>query len=58
MITGYKIRYREKGRAGEGGQTKTTDGNRRLYSLDDLRRNTQYSIKVVINPFVTESLFE
>ncbi|KAK7084454.1 putative aminophospholipid-translocase, partial [Halocaridina rubra] len=45
VITGYKIRYKEKGKAGST-KTKTTDGNRRLFALTDLKKSTQYSIKL------------
>ncbi|XP_063603136.1 neogenin-like [Penaeus indicus] len=45
VITGYKIRYKERGKAGST-KTKTTDGNRRLFALTDLKRSTQYSIKL------------
>nr|XP_045611215.1 neogenin-like isoform X3 [Procambarus clarkii] len=45
VITGYKIRYKEKGKTGST-KTKTTDGNRRLFALTDLKRSTQYSIKL------------
>ena len=44
VITGYKIRYKEKGI--QGSTTKTTDGNRRLFPLSDLKKGTQYSLKV------------
>lgn len=44
IITGYKIRYKKRGNPGT--TTKTTDGNRRLYVLTDLEKNTLYAIKV------------
>ncbi|XP_071534038.1 neogenin isoform X3 [Panulirus ornatus] len=47
IITGYKIRYRYKERGiTVSPKTKTTDGNRRLFALTDLKRSTQYSIKL------------
>ncbi|KAK4309382.1 hypothetical protein Pmani_018962 [Petrolisthes manimaculis] len=45
VITGYKIRYKERGKTGSA-KTKTTDGNRRLFALTDLKKSTQYSIKL------------
>ncbi|KAB7501983.1 Neogenin [Armadillidium nasatum] len=44
IITGYKIRYKKRGSPGT--TTKTTDGNRRLYVLTDLEKNTLYAIKL------------
>ncbi|UYV61776.1 NEO1, partial [Cordylochernes scorpioides] len=44
IITGYKIRYKLKG--SRRGETVTTDGNRRLYTLTNLNRGAQYSIKM------------
>ncbi|XP_042237700.1 neogenin-like [Homarus americanus] len=47
VITGYKIRYKEKGKSGSiKTKTKTTDGNRRLFALTDLKKSTQYFIKL------------
>lgn len=44
IITGYKIRYKQKGK--RRGETVTTDGNRRLYALTNLERGAQYSIRI------------
>ncbi|XP_068225659.1 neogenin isoform X5 [Palaemon carinicauda] len=45
VITGYKIRYKERGKPGST-KTKTTDGNRRLFALNELKKSTEYSIKL------------
>lgn len=44
IITGYKIRYKQKGN--RRGETVTTDGNRRLYALTGLERGLQYFVKL------------
>ncbi|XP_023218239.1 neogenin-like isoform X2 [Centruroides sculpturatus] len=44
IITGYKIRYKQKG--SRRGETVTTDGNRRLYALTGLERGLQYYVKL------------
>ncbi|KAJ8311643.1 hypothetical protein KUTeg_010998 [Tegillarca granosa] len=44
VITGYKIRYRKRER--KGGSTQTTDGNRRLYALTDLKKDTEYEVRI------------
>ncbi|KAG1673521.1 Neogenin [Nymphon striatum] len=44
IITGYKIRYKQKGK--RRGETVTTDGNRRLYALTNLERGAQYNIRI------------
>ncbi|RWS08197.1 neogenin-like protein [Dinothrombium tinctorium] len=43
-ITEYKIRYRIKGHGNR--ETITTDGNRRLYALNNLKNGVQYQIRV------------
>ncbi|CAG0894859.1 unnamed protein product [Darwinula stevensoni] len=43
VITGYKIRYKERGRRGE---TITTDGNRRLYAITNLEKGQEYSLRI------------
>ncbi|XP_045125604.1 neogenin-like isoform X4 [Portunus trituberculatus] len=45
IITGYKIRYKERGKSGSS-KTRTTDGNRRLFPLTELKKSTPYSIKL------------
>lgn len=44
VITGYKIRYKQKG--SRRGDTVTTDGNRRLYALINLERGAEYSVRM------------
>uniref|UniRef100_A0A6A7FSF1 Neogenin n=2 Tax=Hirondellea gigas TaxID=1518452 RepID=A0A6A7FSF1_9CRUS len=51
VITGYKIRFRERrGGAGGGGPggggTRTPDGSMRLYALNGLKKATGYSVKI------------
>ena len=56
IITGYKIRYKPKGQRQRGGplmttasttgSTATTDGSRRLMTLTNLQRGTEYQIRV------------
>ncbi|WAR29086.1 NEO1-like protein [Mya arenaria] len=43
-ITGYKIRYKKKG--AKQGATVTTAGDRVLYALTDLRKDTQYQVRI------------
>ncbi|GFO26464.1 neogenin [Plakobranchus ocellatus] len=45
IITGYKIRRRRKGDK-QGGETFTTAGDRNTYALKDLRRGTEYQVRV------------
>ncbi|XP_066989583.1 neogenin isoform X3 [Macrobrachium rosenbergii] len=45
VITGYKIRYKERGKPSSA-KTKTTDGNRRLFALNELKKSTEYMIKL------------
>ncbi|XP_013387953.1 neogenin isoform X2 [Lingula anatina] len=45
LITGYKIKYRQRGQSGKA-HTIMTDGDRRLYSVTGLARDTTYSIRV------------
>lgn len=44
IITGYKIRYKQRG--GKRGETVTTDGNRRVYSLENLQKGTEYAVRI------------
>ncbi|XP_052084444.1 neogenin-like isoform X7 [Mytilus californianus] len=44
IITGYKIRFKK--RTDMRSRTVTTDGNRRLYALVNLEKNTQYQVKI------------
>lgn len=44
LITGYKIRFKKK--TDMRSRTVTTDGNRRLYALVNLEKNTQYQVKI------------
>ncbi|CAL4059823.1 unnamed protein product, partial [Meganyctiphanes norvegica] len=44
IITGYKIRFKERGTPGS--TSETTDGNRRLYAINGLKKSTTYSVKV------------
>uniref|UniRef100_T1J0I1 Neogenin n=1 Tax=Strigamia maritima TaxID=126957 RepID=T1J0I1_STRMM len=44
IITGYKIRYKQKGN--RRGDTVTTDGNRRLFALIKLERGAEYSVRI------------
>ena len=46
IITGYKIRYKKKGGGSRGSSTVTTDGDRRLYALTDLQKDTEYQVKI------------
>ena len=47
IITGYKIRYKVKREKGNNrGKTVTTDGNRRLYALISLDKDTEYQVKI------------
>ncbi|XP_052264335.1 neogenin-like isoform X3 [Dreissena polymorpha] len=43
-ITGYKIRYKKKG--AKQGSTVTTAGDRILYALTDLKKDTQYQVRI------------
>lgn len=43
IITGYKIRYRKVGKKGD---TITTPGNLRIYSLTNLERSSTYQIRL------------
>ncbi|XP_061190970.1 neogenin-like isoform X3 [Saccostrea echinata] len=45
IITGYKIRYKTRG-ASRNGATFTTDGNRRLYALTNLEKDTEYQVRI------------
>ncbi|XP_062579893.1 neogenin-like isoform X4 [Saccostrea cucullata] len=45
IITGYKIRYKTRG-ASRNGATVTTDGNRRLYALTNLEKDTEYQVRI------------
>ncbi|XP_014665136.1 PREDICTED: neogenin-like [Priapulus caudatus] len=44
IITGYKIRYKRRG--GKRGETVTTDGNRRVYALEQLQRGAPYAVRI------------
>ncbi|XP_041356167.1 neogenin-like isoform X3 [Gigantopelta aegis] len=44
IITGYKIRYKKSGT--KQGKTVTTDGNRNNYALTDLRKGTEYQVRI------------
>ncbi|CAG5130561.1 unnamed protein product, partial [Candidula unifasciata] len=46
IITGYKIRLRRKGYRDKEGDTKVTDGNRNTYALTDLRKGTEYQVRI------------
>lgn len=43
-ITGYKIRYKKKG--AKKGLTVTTAGDRDLYALTDLKKDTIYQVRI------------
>ena len=43
-ITGYKIRYKKKGN--RKGSTVTTDGNKNVYTLTELRKDTLYQVRI------------
>ena len=45
IITGYKIRWRPKGKV-SGSEMVTTDGSRRLYALTGLKKDKEYQIKM------------
>ncbi|XP_056003789.1 neogenin-like isoform X3 [Ostrea edulis] len=45
IITGYKIRYKMRG-ASRNGATVTTDGNRRLYALTNLEKDSEYQVRI------------
>ncbi|XP_021359106.1 neogenin-like isoform X7 [Mizuhopecten yessoensis] len=44
VITGYKIKYKKRGDS--RAETVTTDGNRRLYALTDLTKDTEYQVRI------------
>ncbi|XP_071098730.1 neogenin-like isoform X2 [Haliotis cracherodii] len=44
IITGYKIRYKRRGT--KQGKTVTTDGNRNNYALTELRKGTEYQVRI------------
>lgn len=47
IITGYKLRYRKRDRRGERrGDTVTTAGDRRLYTLVGLERRSVYQVRL------------
>ena len=47
IITGYKLRYRKRDRRGERrGDTVTTAGDRRLYTLMGLERRSVYQVRL------------
>ncbi|PNF15008.1 hypothetical protein B7P43_G18453, partial [Cryptotermes secundus] len=47
IITGYKLRYRKRDRRGERrGDTVTTAGDRRLYTLVGLERQSVYQVRL------------
>ncbi|KAK3094564.1 hypothetical protein FSP39_003463 [Pinctada imbricata] len=46
VITGYKIRYKKRSGEVRGSKSVTTDGNRRLYALTDLDKNSEYQVKI------------
>lgn len=43
-ISGYKIRYKKRG--GKEGFTVTTAGDRDLYGLTDLKKDTTYQVRI------------
>ena len=43
-ITGYKIRYKKKG--AKKGLTVTTAGDRDVYALTDLKKDTSYQVRI------------
>ncbi|XP_069102428.1 neogenin-like isoform X6 [Argopecten irradians] len=45
VITGYKIKYKKRG-DNRAAKTVTTDGNRRLYALTDLMKDTEYQVRI------------
>jgi hypothetical protein len=47
VITGYKIRYRDRGRGARQAETATSDGNRRLYVLTDLHKDSEYQVRIL-----------
>ncbi|XP_033725655.1 neogenin-like isoform X3 [Pecten maximus] len=45
VITGYKIKFKKRGDS-RPAKTVTTDGNRRLYALTDLMKDTEYQVRI------------
>ncbi|KAJ9593720.1 hypothetical protein L9F63_014731, partial [Diploptera punctata] len=46
IITGYKLRYRKRDRRDRRGDTVTTAGDRRLYTLIGLERRSTYQVRL------------
>ncbi|PSN38934.1 hypothetical protein C0J52_08943 [Blattella germanica] len=46
IITGYKLRYRKRDRRDRHGDTVTTAGDRRLYTLVGLERHSTYQVRL------------
>ena len=43
-VTGYKIRYKKKGN--RKGSTITTDSDKNVYTLTELRKDTSYQVRI------------